>query len=205
MTGFQVLSCGPYFQPAGMITSLVIFLLIKPYAYFAFIQAYRYRVSREIPMTTKQAIKLALLRALLGVVLVGGGAFVLTYFSLTGAWLYSWVYMYFARLVSWWFVGYKCAGIKGVRLVGWIVFGTLINIAFDGAVVVGLATGWFFPALIILGISIFIFILHKIGQRPYLQARFADYPLCTNCQYNLTGNLSGICPECGTPIQPILV
>ena len=25
---------------------------------------------------------------------------------------------------------------------------------------------------------------------------------CTNCDYNLTGNTSGICPECGTPISP---
>ncbi|MBN2446776.1 MAG: hypothetical protein JXO22_08620 [Phycisphaerae bacterium] len=24
---------------------------------------------------------------------------------------------------------------------------------------------------------------------------------CTNCGYNLTGNVSGICPECGTTIQ----
>ena len=25
-------------------------------------------------------------------------------------------------------------------------------------------------------------------------------PRCTHCDYNLTGNASGICPECGTPI-----
>ena len=25
--------------------------------------------------------------------------------------------------------------------------------------------------------------------------------LCSNCAYNLTGNASGICPECGTPIR----
>ena len=24
---------------------------------------------------------------------------------------------------------------------------------------------------------------------------------CRKCGYNLTGNVSGICPECGTPIQ----
>jgi len=24
--------------------------------------------------------------------------------------------------------------------------------------------------------------------------------LCRECRYNLTGNTSGICPECGTPI-----
>jgi hypothetical protein len=23
---------------------------------------------------------------------------------------------------------------------------------------------------------------------------------CQSCDYNLTGNVSGICPECGTPI-----
>lgn len=23
--------------------------------------------------------------------------------------------------------------------------------------------------------------------------------LCTNCDYNLTGNVSGVCPECGNP------
>ncbi len=26
--------------------------------------------------------------------------------------------------------------------------------------------------------------------------------LCRRCDYNLTGNTSGICPECGTPIRP---
>jgi RNA polymerase subunit RPABC4/transcription elongation factor Spt4 len=25
-------------------------------------------------------------------------------------------------------------------------------------------------------------------------------PHCVNCDYNLTGNESGMCPECGTPI-----
>jgi hypothetical protein len=27
---------------------------------------------------------------------------------------------------------------------------------------------------------------------------------CSTCGYNLTGNVSGICPECGTPIPPDL-
>ena len=30
-------------------------------------------------------------------------------------------------------------------------------------------------------------------------------PHCTKCGYNLTGNVSGICPECGTPVQADLV
>jgi len=25
---------------------------------------------------------------------------------------------------------------------------------------------------------------------------------CRNCDYDLTGNVSGICPECGQPIEP---
>ncbi len=31
---------------------------------------------------------------------------------------------------------------------------------------------------------------------------YDDLPLCKYCGYNLTGNTSGICPECGTPIPP---
>ena len=30
-------------------------------------------------------------------------------------------------------------------------------------------------------------------------------PHCAKCDYNLTGNVSGICPECGTPIPADLV
>ena len=27
------------------------------------------------------------------------------------------------------------------------------------------------------------------------------YPHCAQCGYNLTGNVSGVCPECGTPVN----
>jgi hypothetical protein len=36
-------------------------------------------------------------------------------------------------------------------------------------------------------------------------ARRADaesHPTCRTCGYDLTGNVSGVCPECGTTIRP---
>lgn len=39
-------------------------------------------------------------------------------------------------------------------------------------------------------------IAHSITRRSATQAA-----LCRKCNYNLTGNTSGICPECGTPCQ----
>ena len=27
--------------------------------------------------------------------------------------------------------------------------------------------------------------------------------LCRNCRYNLTGNVSGVCPECGTEVPTL--
>jgi hypothetical protein len=36
------------------------------------------------------------------------------------------------------------------------------------------------------------------------EAQQNPIPNCPACGYNLTGNLSGICPECGTPVPPEL-
>ncbi len=37
----------------------------------------------------------------------------------------------------------------------------------------------------------------------YLLLRRSHHPpgQCRCCNYNLTGNTSGVCPECGTPVQ----
>ena len=37
------------------------------------------------------------------------------------------------------------------------------------------------------------------------RVRSNGMPHCAKCDYNLTGNASGICPECGTPIPADLV
>ena len=36
--------------------------------------------------------------------------------------------------------------------------------------------------------------------RRHRRLRSDGMPHCAKCDYNLTGNISGICPECGTPV-----
>jgi len=39
-------------------------------------------------------------------------------------------------------------------------------------------------------------VLHATGRRDSLKACFRENPICTMCEYDLTGNFSGTCPEC---------
>ncbi len=201
----NLLACGPYFTPGTLIVPLVILLLIKPLAYYAYIKAFRYRVSREIPMTSGRAAKLAVLRTAIGFVFIGGGAWLLLFASGGTAELLSWVYLYGARIAAWWIVGQWGAGIRGWRLFGWVVGGMIINVAFDVAIFLGALTGVGYPSCIVGGIVLFIAVLDARGRRDRLKFRFSDDPRCHVCTYNLTGNLSGICPECGTPIRSRMV
>ncbi len=194
------LACGPYFSPAGLVVSAAVFLLVKPAVYYAFIQAFRYRVSRPIPMTVRQAVKLTAARAGLGLVLVGGGALVVYFSQSTLLTQVSWIYLYLARALAWFVVGYYGAVLRGRRLVGWVISGTLINVAFDAVFVTGALGEWFVFLLIMGALAVFIYLLHVVGRRASLQARFTDAPRCAGCEYNLTGNLSGRCPECGLEI-----
>ncbi len=196
------LACGPHFAEGAELTSLALFLLVKPLAYFGFVQAFRYWVSRAIPMSMAQAAGLAGVRAILGVVLVGGGALLLVAVGKRDEFLLiSWVYMYLSRIAAWWWVGRRLARLTGRRLTGWVIAGTLLNAAFDVAVVLGLTAGWQYVLGMVTIIAIFIAVLHYFGSRERVKMRFYDHPVCRVCTYNLTGNLSGICPECGTPIS----
>ena len=38
---------------------------------------------------------------------------------------------------------------------------------------------------------------------PARQARTGGAKRCTSCRYDLTGNVTGICPECGTPVAEV--
>lgn len=195
------LACGPYFSETGLLASLALFLVIKPLAYFAFIQAYRYRVSRPIPMPMQRAVGLAAMRAGLGLGFTGVGALLLWSTQSSDLLVASWIYLYAERLFSWWYVGWRGAGVRGWRLVGWVLYGTFINVAFDIAVVWGLIDGWMPAAIVTCGIAAFIWVLHAAGRRQSLRNRYAAKPACRTCDYDLTGNLSGQCPECGTPIE----
>lgn len=43
------------------------------------------------------------------------------------------------------------------------------------------------------------FLANSLYSQLRWKKRAGDYPCCTNCGYNMTGNVSGICPECGQP------
>src|SRR5688500_8692089 len=136
-----MLGCGPYFDEGGAVGSLILFLLVKPLAYFAFIQAFRYRVSRPIPMRYRQAAWLAALRTVMGIVIVGSAALGLMAMQDSSLWIWSWAVLYGERLFSWSIVGRFGAQLRGRRLLGWIISGTCINAAFDVAVVWGMMEG----------------------------------------------------------------
>ena len=196
------LACGPYLtvDGPGLVASIVIFVLFKPVAYFAFIQAFRYRVSRSVPMTFGRAAKLALARAGLGIVLFASGVGIVALGGDEGTLLaWSWVYLYSGRAGAWFVVGRWGAVLRGRRLAGWVISGTLINAAFDVAAVGGLLAGWQWPAVVLLGLGTFIVVLHVMGRRATLKARFTT-SACRRCNYDLTGNLSGRCPECSAAI-----
>ncbi len=197
-----MLACGPYisFDQPSVWASIVVFFVLKPVAYFGFIQAFRYRVSRPIPMTFGRAAKLALFRAGLGVVLVGLGAAVVLTTRSEALLAWSWLYLYAGRGAAWFIVGWWGAVLRGRRLVGWIVSGTMLNAAFDFAAVFGLLGQWMFPTLTLIAMVAFIAALHAIGRRASLRSRFASMAVCASCNYDLTGNLSGRCPECAAPI-----
>lgn len=50
-----------------------------------------------------------------------------------------------------------------------------------------------FAACVVIGIGLLILLFRKRVPR-------AAFPECRQCGYNLTGNASGICPECGEKI-----
>jgi len=79
-----------------------------------------------------------------------------------------------------------------------LLFGLFVNTVIDPDLVTGtvwdliifLSFIYVFPFLVSAALGI---VVYK-HVRPRLPAN-----CCTRCSYDLTGNVSGICPECGTP------
>ncbi len=73
---------------------------------------------------------------------------------------------------------------KGPRLAG---LHTLLTLP-----LFGLTFGWFAPRFL------------RDTMRPFIRAEAAKYrpPVCTECNYNLTGLTEPRCPECGTVFTP---
>jgi hypothetical protein len=199
MNMLPTLACGPWFNEGGFIGSVALIFLIKPLVYFAFILAFRYRVSRAIPMRIGQAAKLAGIRAIIGLLVIGGATLALLPWARESTFLIGWIIICIERIGAWWYVGSKLARLQGRRLIGWIFSGTLINVWFDVAVAYGLAKGVVPQIIILAGVLAFIAVLFAFGMRTSLRSRFLICR-CQQCLYDLTGNLSGRCPECGTLI-----
>ena len=203
-----ILACGPFFSTTGLWVSLFVLLVVKPATYFAFIQAFRYRVSRDVPMSFRLAIGLTVTRTAVGAALLGGVALVASVLYRTSAIepgyreALLWGVLGVERLGLWLCLGVY-AGLRGRRLVGWTISGVCIDLAYDVAVGVTLADEWLIHSGILGAVFVFIAALHKIGRRRSLRARFDSAPRCARCTYDLTGNLSGVCPECGTRVAPV--
>ena len=200
----HTLACGPFFSTAGLFVSLFVLLVVKPATYFAFIQAFRYRVSRDVPMSFRLAVGLAAARTLIGALLLGGVAAaggLLSGSSVAGESRAGllWAFLAAERLALWLGLGLY-AGLRGRRLVGWTISGVCIDLAYDVAVGVSLADQWLIHAAILAAVTVFLALLHAIGRRRSLRDRFATTPRCGRCGYDLTGNESGVCPECGTGV-----
>jgi len=82
----------------------------------------------------------------------------------------------YPQFSKWGFVGHDFRGLNGVRLVYLAV-----------------------PAWAVVFLTALFPSLWLISAIRHLQVR--GQPLCDLCSYNLTGNTSGVCPECATPVS----
>jgi hypothetical protein len=205
----SLLACGPFFHEDSVAASAVMLLAVTPLAYFGFIQAFRYRVARGEPLSYGKAVELALLRSALAIVFIVPAAVVLFNADSEALWMLSWVYLLGEHFFSWWLIGTSWqiggtwrvgAKLEGRRLAGWVISGALLNVTIELSMLFSLGFGWWSPLIASGAMAIFIGALHVVGRRQSLRLRFAGAGTCGGCGYDLSGNTTGVCPECGAGI-----
>ena len=61
---------------------------------------------------------------------------------------------------------------------------------------------WYLVVFCLGAIAGVLFVMIVVEQRrKWLESERLRHGLCIKCQYNLTGNVSGVCPECGTAVE----
>jgi hypothetical protein len=85
-------------------------------------------------------------------------------------------------------------GAKVVRASGWLASpaGPIIN-TFPAPPIVSVSVRWWLPALVASVLPA------AAAVRRWRSARLRNVGLCRVCGYDLRGNVSGVCPECGAP------
>lgn len=199
------LACGPYFSPGLVLASLLVLSLAKYPIYVLFILCFRYRVSTPTPLSLARVNLAALLRTLGGIVVLATIAIFATgTVRAPGDWM-TWVLLLAERGVLWFVVG-AVFHLRDRRLVGFTLSGVGIDAASD--LIISLIFGASTPLgakasilMVFLAGAAFLVPLFVIGRRPSLKARFFAQNLCRGCGYDLTGNCTGTCPECGTRVD----
>jgi len=110
----------------------------------------------------------------------------------------------FVTAFSWWIIGclFHFLGLVGLFLATFWIFGDLDPPNTPIRVQVDRVCNVLFPVLF-LGLPAFGALWGWLAARRY-QVRCQLPGYCRTCDYNLTGNTSGVCPECGTEIEATL-
>lgn len=201
------LAHGFFVQEPEWQMAIAIVMIAKISLYWLLVWAFRYRVSADRPMPRRRIALMVGTRAAMGPLVllaawaslfIKGG--VLTYLAL-----------YVARAGAWLLVG-RLMPVRWKGLVGLTMSGLWIDLALDLAVLTAgvgsqsgedsvlLASGFgLLIAVIMLG-PLFM-ALCSSSKSPGLLSRFSSTSVCRKCGYDLTGNTTGVCPECGTAIK----
>lgn len=180
---------------------MLLLLVAKPITYLLFVLCFRYRVSTPRALSLGQIAAVVGLRTTAGFVLLITGAYALWSFRNGGLVHHTsaeWVLLSVERAVIWSLLGFFVVSLRGRRLIGWIASAVGIDLAFDFAAAAAFEDSWTESLMTLVGLLALLIPLYTMGRRPSLRCRFLARHMCGTCGYDLRGNMTGVCPECGT-------